>query len=120
MSFWEDQLADRTNAFVINGEHYRTGKEYPQKGYGFGGEHYRIITLAGQVIDTCDLWHQGTVPPEYRNQLPDNAKFARLIEVKQWNTCPNCKQVMNRETCPFTSCNNENFVKGERIQVTIK
>lgn len=119
-AFWNSQLKDRDNAFVINGEHYRTGKAYPQKGYGFNGEHYRIVTLAGQVIDTCDLWHQGTVPQEYKEVLPDNAKFARLIEVKQWNTCPNCKNTMNRETCFYTSCSNENFVKGESIKVHIR
>ena len=121
MSFWNDQLQDRENAFVINGEHYRIGTATkPSRSNGMGGDFHRIKTFTGQVIDTVDLWHQGTVPEEFRSLLPDNAKFVRMIEVKEWNTCPNCKRVMNRNTCPFTSCSNEVFTKGERIQVTIK
>lgn len=118
MSFWNDQLKDRENAFVINGEHYRTGKPYPSKGYGFGGEHYRIKHLSGKIIDTMDLWHQGTIPKQYRKFVPDNAKFVRMIEVKQWLTCPNCKREMNRNTCPFTSCDNSEF-GAEKVTVKV-
>lgn len=117
-AFWNSQLQDRENAFVINGNHYRTGKPYPEKGYGFNGEHYKIITLAGEVIDTCDLWHQGTVPAEYRELLPDNAKFAKIINVNTKHTCPNCqRELTNWDHCPFTSCSNDKFETSELIKV---
>jgi hypothetical protein len=117
-SFWNEQMTDRNNAVVINGTHYRLGKPYPQKGYGFNGEHYRIKMLDdGAIVDTCDLWHQGELPEAYHYIMQDNAKFVRMIEVKQWLECPNCKQLMNRETCPFTNCNNENINVGVKIEV---
>lgn len=117
-TFWNDQLGDRKDAVVIAGEQYRLGKPYPQKGHGMDGSHHKIKMLStGEVIDTADLWHQGTVPEEYKGILQDNAKFVRIIEVQQWNTCPNCKNTMNRDSCFYTSCDNSKF-KGERIEVT--
>lgn len=118
--FWNEQIADRNKAVIIAGEQYRLGVQYPSKGYGFNGEHYKIKMLeTGVILDTADLWHQGKIPKEYKGILQDNAKFVRLIEVKQWNACPNCKQLMNRDSCPFTSCDNSKF-KGERIEVRVK
>ena len=118
-SFWNFQIEDRESAVVINGVHYRIGsKPYPQKGYGFDGEHYRIKMIeTGAVIDTRDLWHQGTVPEEYRGILQDTAKFVRLISVSQPVTCPSCKREMNRDECPFTSCVNGKFDYSEKIEV---
>lgn len=116
-TFWNDQLSDRKDAVVINGSQYRSGVEYPRKGHGMDGRHFKIIRLdTGEVIDTNDLWHQGTVPKEYKGILQDNAKFAKLIEVKQWNTCPTCQSVVNWDHCPFTNCSNDKF-KGESIEV---
>jgi hypothetical protein len=115
--FWNSQLEDRSNAVVINRNHYRIGTATkPSRNNGMGGDFHRIKLFNGEVIDTVDLWHQGTVPAEYSEALPDNAKFVRMIEVKQWLTCPNCKREMNRNTCPFTSCDNSTF-GAEKIEV---
>lgn len=118
-SFWNDQLASRDNAVVINGEHYRIGSTpYPAKGFGFGGDHYRIKLLEnGLTIDTADLWHQGTIPAEYRQILQDNAKFVRMIEVREFKQCPNCKQLMNRDNCFYTTCNKAETTTAESIEV---
>ena len=82
--FWNEQLEDRSNAVVIGGTHYRIGSTpYPKKGYGFGGDEFVIkLHATGEVIKTRDLWHQGDVPAEYREVLPDNASWVRKIEVK--------------------------------------
>lgn len=84
---WNNQLKDRTRAVVIKGEHYRIGDApYPQRGYGFGGSEFTIkMKDTGEVIKTRDLWHQGTVPPEYRDRLPDSASFVKIIEVQYKN-----------------------------------
>lgn len=82
--FWNDQLSDRTRAIVVKGVHYRIGSTpYPKRGLGFGGSHWKIrMHATNEIIDTCDLWHQGTIPEEYRQVLPDNASFQKTIEVQ--------------------------------------
>ena len=42
---------------------------------GYGGRHFTIRTSNGEVIETNNLWCNGTVPPEFKDQLPDNATF---------------------------------------------
>lgn len=117
--FWNAQLEDRDNAIVIAGVQYRIGSTvYPNKGIGFGGDHFKIKLFSdGQTYDTADLWHQGTVPEEYRGILQDNAKFARIIAVTEYKQCPNCKELMNRETCYKTTCNGAKLTNQESIEV---
>ena len=116
--FWNDQMQNRDNAFIINGEQYRTGVEYPQKGYGMGGDHHRIeIFENGDWIDTKDLWHQGKIPAEYRGILQDNARFVRMIPVVHYRQCTNCKKLMNRDKCFYTTCNNAPTTSAESIEV---
>ena len=82
-NFWEDQLKSRTDAFVIKGEHYRIGSESdPKKFKGMGGAKHIIQAKNGERIVTTNLWHQGTVPEEYRELLPDSASFVRKINVE--------------------------------------
>ena len=95
--FWADQLRDRKDAVVIDGEHYRfsseavienpdpnksladLAEEYESAGSkgakGMGGGKILIQYPNGRVVITDDLWHQGTVPAEYRCLLSNNAKF---------------------------------------------
>lgn len=117
--FWNDQLQSRENALVINGSQYRLGVEYPAKGYGMNGEHYKIKMLEnGAIIDTADLWHQGTVPEEYRNVLQDNAKFVRLIEVAEYLACPNCGTIQNRTECYKTTCRNVQLTSASKVDLS--
>lgn len=117
--FWNDQMQNRDNSVNIAGVQYRIGSTpYPKKGYGFGGDHFRIKLLEnGDIIDTADLWHQGTIPEEYRDILQDNAIFVRMIDVKEWLECPNCKQLMNRDVCYRTTCPKTKFDNAQRIEV---
>jgi hypothetical protein len=79
--FWDDQLADRSNAVVIGSVHYRIGKHIANikpSLLGFGGRHSTIRMIdTGEIIETNDLWHQGTVPEEYRELMPNNAEFVQ-------------------------------------------
>jgi hypothetical protein len=76
--FWTEQASDRSNAVVIGDTHYRIKPDHsrPGPGSGFDGQLFRIRMLAsGDVIETRNLWHQGTIPPSWRDRLPANAEF---------------------------------------------
>jgi len=78
--YWDDQARDRSNALVINGQHYRIGRDNgrtTQTAFrGFGGRKFDIEYLAGgQRITVDDLWYQGPIPPVHRDRFPDNARF---------------------------------------------
>jgi len=84
--YWRQQLADRNRALVINGVHYRIGNSNGVSGWdfkGFGGRKFEIQYLAADDQDppepfiVDDLWYQGPIPPKYRMQLPDNARFVK-------------------------------------------
>lgn len=117
--FWNDQLTSRENALVINGNHYRLGSATVSRdSNGMGGDFHRIKFLdTGNTVDTVDLWHQGTVPEEYKGILQDNAKFVRMIKVSEFLQCPNCGTIQNRDTCYKTTCPNTPFEYGESIEV---
>lgn len=71
---WRDQMK-RSGGLVIEGQHYRA---LPASGgsQGFGGREFSIRKLdTGEVIQTRNLWHQGIIPPHFRDRLPDNAEF---------------------------------------------
>lgn len=82
--FWERQLADRTNALVINGKHYRIGTDNGRASAdfkGFGGRKFGVQRLDGsEPFDVDDLWFQGPIPPKWRQQLPDTARFTNPDE----------------------------------------
>lgn len=42
---------------------------------GFGGAKFVIRFNDGRKVTTRNLWHQGTIPDEFRDRLPDNAVF---------------------------------------------
>jgi hypothetical protein len=97
---WARELADRPGRVVIGGEHYRVVPDLPdgrRDGAGYGGRLFRIRLLPGaapvevrrrdrsddrtiapgEVFETRNLWHQGTIPPKWRERLPDTAEFVR-------------------------------------------
>lgn len=82
--FWEMQLADRTNALVINGKHYRIGTDNGRASAGFkgfGGRKFGVQKLDGtDPFDVDDLWFQGPIPPKHRDKFPDTAQFTNPNE----------------------------------------
>lgn len=81
-AFWVKEHADRSNAVVIGGEHYRIQPDSrpgtPGYCLGYGGALFRIRRHGSdEVIETRNLWHQGTVPPSWRDRLPDDAEFVK-------------------------------------------
>lgn len=81
-SQWEKELADRSDAVVIGGEHYRIRPDLPERDRdiaGFAGALHRIRFYSDpeKIIKTRNLWHQGTIPPAFRDRMPDTAEFVR-------------------------------------------
>lgn len=68
----------RKGAVIINGAHHTAEDRLkpPSPFHGCGGAIFRFQALTqfgGRQIECNDVWHQGTIPPEWRSDLPDNA-----------------------------------------------
>lgn len=77
--FWLD-LVDkrfRLDHVRIDGEHYVICNEFPPAGSfrGHSGRKFTIRFNDGREVTTTNLWAQGTVPAEFKDDLPDNARF---------------------------------------------
>lgn len=78
--FWDEANKSKGNKrIIINGQKNSdggwVGKNY--EGFkGHGGHVFYIEWLeSGEVFKTNNLWHQGEIPPEFKDKMPDNAKF---------------------------------------------
>lgn len=72
--FWEKALDG--NEIVINKECYHVGpEEGPSFFRGFGGARFKIRMNDGKVIETTNLWNQGTIPDHFYKG--DNAVFVK-------------------------------------------
>lgn len=70
---WRQKIAeDNTNRIIINHGHYLIGS----KG-GFNGRGFSIAFLDSSrpPLVTDRLWSQGTVPAQFWDRLPDNARW---------------------------------------------
>jgi hypothetical protein len=77
-AFWAGQAGDRSDAVVIGHLHYRVKPDLNGRPgmAGFDGDLFSIRMLAtGEVIQTRNLWHQGEIPPQWWERLPDDAEF---------------------------------------------
>lgn len=63
----------------INGEHFMIGDDVPNPSQlkGHGGARFQIKFHDGRVVETTNLWHQGEIPKEFKDKLPDNADFVK-------------------------------------------
>jgi hypothetical protein len=75
---------DRGRKVVIDGRVYHVSNENdPSHFRGFGGRKFKIEMIeTGRIIDTTNLWHNGTIPDRFRKGMPDNAKFVNEKENK--------------------------------------
>lgn len=80
-AFWLDKVDNKAdpNQVVINGNMYHIGQELPlgrPDWRGYGGARFLIEWLGSdKVVETTNLWDNGTVPAHFRKELPDNAIF---------------------------------------------
>ena len=81
-TYWKPLVENRNDPdhVVVNGTHYTGGPEQPatpRHRRGFGGDRYNIKFHDGREVTSTNLWCQGTIPAQFREQLPDNAEFRR-------------------------------------------
>lgn len=74
------RTSEQEPVFRSKGLHYVIGAEDAEMTFrGYAGQRHFIYYMsgpfAGQLFTTTNLWCQGDVPNEYRNDLPDNAKI---------------------------------------------
>jgi hypothetical protein len=84
--FWEPIASnpDRLERVVVGDRCYtvRPDGPNPDRHNGFGGRLYVIEWLdesgepTGETTETRNLWSRGVVPPQYRDRLAPNARFA--------------------------------------------
>jgi hypothetical protein len=74
--FWRQRVAmkDDPNVVRVDGEHYLIGEPFLWF-KGFDGRRFVIDFLDGRRVESDCLWIQGTIPPHFRERLPDNARF---------------------------------------------
>ncbi|NUP15432.1 MAG: hypothetical protein HOZ81_04875 [Streptomyces sp.] len=72
---------DPAKRVVVDGNHYILGDDKPGDPFkGFGGSRFDIEFFDGRTVTTRDLWHQGVIPPKWRDRYPDNARFVTARE----------------------------------------
>lgn len=77
---WEAVLAhkDDPNQVRVHGKVSHIGPEDPTIPHymrGHGGGWYGIRFFDGREVESTNLWEQGEIPEEYKDELPDNAVF---------------------------------------------
>lgn len=75
-NFWNEIVSEKDSHLIINGKCYSVGPETDAY-KGFGGAKQIIKKFDGTIITTTNLWMQGFIPEEYRDQLADNAVFLK-------------------------------------------
>ncbi len=81
--FWLDRIDAQSNpaACIINGQSYQDAgrrSDLLSSSLGFGGREFRIEFFDGRVIETNNLFGQGVVPDQFRDRLPDTARFGEV------------------------------------------
>lgn len=77
--FWQEwiDLKDDPKAVRVGGNHYWIGDAHISSPInGYSGRWFTVEFIAtNRKVRTCDLWHQGKIPPGLKDTLPDNAIF---------------------------------------------
>lgn len=82
--FWDEIASQKDHRYIIVDHRlYEVGtKTQPSNHNGFAGSWFYVQFDDGELLETCDLWSRGTVPPLYRKRLKNNAKFLKQEEFK--------------------------------------
>lgn len=81
-SYWAD-LADRGSkkeikSVICNWVHYVIGDD-KSAFKGFDGRKFKITYLDGTVVYSQNLWHQGTIPEDFRHLFANNVSSVASI-----------------------------------------
>lgn len=73
----KDAEYPETISFIVDGAaYYAHYTREGERGMGFGGSKFIFERLdTGEQFMSRNVWHQGTVPDNFKDILPDNAKI---------------------------------------------
>ena len=80
----EHKEIDKERTFaVIKGGHYVLEPHNPDSfSSGMCGRRYTIRFFDGRTVVCDNLWFQGNIPAEWRDEFPDNAEFIDDAEAR--------------------------------------
>lgn len=50
---------------------------------GHGGASFIFEHIDGRIIYCNNVWHQGVIPPRFKDRLPDNGRFLNTEEARK-------------------------------------
>lgn len=88
VNFWNEKAekyGNGTNEYaktvaIVDGSHYTFHPDVDVDFRGFGGRQFKIVFHDGRVVQSKNVWHQGTIPQTHKHLLPDNAIFVESDE----------------------------------------
>ena len=79
--FWAEKIDVKKRSFhrypVVNGEMFHIGNDTDYV-KGFCGTKFCIKFFDGTVVYTDNLWHNGTIPDNFKKILPDDATLETI------------------------------------------
>lgn len=75
--FWFKAHADYLAGarLVVSGQSYSIASERAAGSRGHGGRCFRIQYPDGRVVESTNVWTQGSIPERWRDRMPDTAIF---------------------------------------------
>lgn len=74
--FWDEIVEEKEKYIVVDGCCYFISDKVVGGMKGFDGKHFKIKMLdSKKIIETDNLRFLGVIPAEYREKLPNTAKF---------------------------------------------
>lgn len=90
INYWNEIIEEKDEHIIIDGVcYYDDGEVNNPTKYAFlghSGRRFWIRFLDGRTITTNNLWYNGKIPDEFRDQLPDNAEFYTPEHIKFANS----------------------------------
>lgn len=87
--YWLERVnrKDVKTQVVVNHNVYQIADENSSSSFrGFDGRPFYIEFFDGRKVRTTNLWSNGEIPDEFKDKLPDNAKFITKDEYEGINT----------------------------------
>lgn len=83
---------------VIDGHVYQIGREDSCGDRGFDGRPFAIEFFDARKVVTTNLWANDKVPDEFRDQLPDNAKWGPQEMIEEYRREKELRGIINYES----------------------
>lgn len=87
VDYWNERVKNKDDFIIIDGKCFHDSGNVADNSYsyslGYGGNRFWILFNDGRTLTTNNLWWNGNIPEEFRNALPDNARFISREEYEK-------------------------------------